>query len=81
MNVTVILASLSFAANVVLALIVYSFKATIKVAILEAVANITRDYATKEDVREVEARLREQIGLRDEFRDGLSRFRTRSGDM
>lgn len=73
-----VFAVLSFGANIVLALVVYSFKATIRVAILEAIAaikdTITTDYARKEDLDAVEDRLREQIGLRDEIRAGFGRM-------
>jgi len=72
----------SIVANVVLALFVYSFKQTIRVAILEAVANIAEKYQTKADADAMESRLREQIGLRNEIRAGFARFgvQTRGDD-
>jgi hypothetical protein len=68
MDASNVIAVLSVVANLVLALIVYSFKATIRVAILEAVAVITKEYATKAELEAAEERLKEQISLRNEIR-------------
>jgi hypothetical protein len=78
MDAPTIFAALSFGANIVLGLVVYSLKQTIRVAILEAVGGIkdmlTSDYATKDDLTSAETRLEKQIGLRAEIREGFARL-------
>jgi hypothetical protein len=62
----------SIAGNGILALAVFSLRQTIKVSILEAVAKISETFATKEELTATELRLKEQIGIRQEIRQGFS---------
>jgi hypothetical protein len=81
MDTQTLLAGLSILGNLVLALVVYSLKTTIRVAVLEAVGEIQKFYATKQELKEAEYRLNENIGIRDELRGLRDSLRTRSSDL
>ena len=74
MTSSVVFSALSFIASMVIAVVVYSLKTTIRVAILEAASAAAEKYATKDDLKSAEARLHEQIALRREIRTGFSRL-------
>jgi hypothetical protein len=64
--------TVSIGANGVIALVVFSLKSSLRVAILEAVGKIAEVHATKRELEAAEDRLREQIALRREIRDGFA---------
>lgn len=61
---------LSLAANVLLALLVFSIRSYVRIAVLELKGELSGTYATKEDLRRVE----EKTDLSKQMTDGFARI-------
>ncbi len=64
---------LSLAANALMALLLYSLRSTIRVAILELKNELTGMYATKADLEATEKRLDVKIDVVDRMENGFSK--------
>lgn len=67
---------LSFAANIVMALALYSLRTTIKLAVSELKIEFAKEYATQKDVESAEARLDDKIALKKTIENGFTDIRS-----
>jgi hypothetical protein len=72
MESPIVLIFVSLGGNVVLGLLVYSLRTTIRGAVSEALLSIAKEYATKNELAATEHRLNQQIGLSKEVRSGFN---------
>lgn len=73
--VAVGVALLSLLVNGVTAFVLYSFKPMLRVAILEALKEVSKEFATKSELQAVEARIDEKIALSRLLKGGFAEIR------
>lgn len=72
---------LSLVANGVLALLLYSLRSTIRIAILELKGELTDRYASKEDLSRVEQKVDLSKQMKDGFNEVMHVIRLRSANV
>lgn len=64
---------LSLAVNVVMALGIFALRSTIRIAILEALQTVAREYATQREVEKLRAELIERLDLAERMDAGFAK--------
>jgi hypothetical protein len=72
---------LSLAANLLLALLLYSLRSTIRIAILELKDELTARYASKEDLTRVEQKVDLSKQMKDGFNEVMHMIRLRGANV